>query len=203
MRAQDRQRLGERRAAARVEVARRAARRRAAPSRSSWRPSRELAEREDVDDVAVADLVDRARLGDEPRDHLRVRPRTCGDSTLIATCLPISGCAARYTAPKPPSPSLRLDAVLADGGARRERRVAAGVARRVLPSRLHQLRCYHSVSRPQRRFRQPGSRGDPSARAAAHGEERRFARAVACRRRARVPHVGELRQFWSSFPECF
>ena len=32
----------------------------------------ELAEREDVDDVAVADLVDRARLGDEPRHHLRI-----------------------------------------------------------------------------------------------------------------------------------
>ena len=32
----------------------------------------ELAEREDVDDVAVADLVDRARLGDEPRHHLGI-----------------------------------------------------------------------------------------------------------------------------------
>ncbi len=34
---------------------------------------RQLSEREDVDDVAMADLIDRPRLGDEARDHLRVR----------------------------------------------------------------------------------------------------------------------------------
>ena len=33
----------------------------------------EHAEGEDVDDIGVADLVGGARLGDEPRDHLRVR----------------------------------------------------------------------------------------------------------------------------------
>ena len=37
-----------------------------------WAAVGELPEREDVDDVAVADLVDRARLGDEARDDRRI-----------------------------------------------------------------------------------------------------------------------------------
>ena len=65
----------------------------------------ERAEREDVDDVAVADLVDRARLGDEPRHHLGI-DRELAASTLIATSLPISGWTALYTVPNPPCPSL-------------------------------------------------------------------------------------------------
>ena len=68
-RAQDRQRLGERQLAAALEqrIERLAVE---VLHHVVLAAVGELAEREDVDDVAVADLVDRARLGDEPRHHL-------------------------------------------------------------------------------------------------------------------------------------
>ena len=62
------------------------------------------AEREHVDDVGVADLVDRARLLDEALDRRRDRCRAPRCSTLIAARLPITGWIAAYTAPMPPSP---------------------------------------------------------------------------------------------------
>ena len=61
----------------------------------------------------MADLVDRARLGDEARHHLGV-DENLRASTLIATTLPISGWTARNTVPNAALPELALDLVLAD-----------------------------------------------------------------------------------------
>ena len=62
-----------------------------------------LAEVVDLDDVRVADLVDRARLLEEALHDLAVAGELAV-MTLSATRLPSSGCSARYTAPMPPVP---------------------------------------------------------------------------------------------------
>ena len=94
----------------------------------------ELAELEDVDDVAVADLVDRARLGGEPLDHRRVGgvlAREHLDRDLLADHRmrrAIHGAEAALA-------EQRLDHVLADLGSDRKLRIpvrsraAAGLGR--------------------------------------------------------------------------
>ncbi|KYF88234.1 hypothetical protein BE20_23555 [Sorangium cellulosum] len=83
---------------------------------------RQHAEGEDIDDVALADPVHRARLGDEPGDGLRLRgepPVQDLDGDLLADERVLAG----IDLSKGARAELPLDAVLADHGVRREERL--------------------------------------------------------------------------------
>ncbi|MFT3772079.1 MAG: hypothetical protein QM820_42275 [Minicystis sp.] len=69
-------------------------------------------EREDVDDVAVPDAVHRARLGDEPRHHARVR-RELPVQHLDRHPLPDERLLPGVHGPERPGPEPLVDPVLA------------------------------------------------------------------------------------------
>jgi hypothetical protein len=73
----------------------------------------EAAEREDVDDIAVPDLVYRARLGDEARHDLRVA-RELAVERLDRAPLADERVEALVNGPESTLAQLALDAVLAD-----------------------------------------------------------------------------------------
>jgi hypothetical protein len=75
----------------------------------------ELAEREDVDDVAVPDLVDRARLGDEPRHDLVVGG-VLARQHLDRDALADQRLDRAIHRAEPAAPDRALDLVLADRG---------------------------------------------------------------------------------------
>src|SRR6185295_6477699 len=85
----------------------------------------ERAEREDVDDVTVADLIDRARFGDEPRHHLGIDRELAGED-LDGNDLADQRMDSLEHRTKTTLADLALDRVLADHLAGFEVRVQSG-----------------------------------------------------------------------------